>query len=61
MSPMLSMRSSHSRPAESLRAFTNRVASSSWNSSDLLGYLAPLLAEHMLSAFDDLQEANQLG
>jgi hypothetical protein len=31
------------------------------DSNDLLDLLAPRLAEHILSAFDDLQKANQLG
>jgi hypothetical protein len=61
MTHMLSMHSSHNRPAERIRAYTNRLALSFLDSSDLLGLLAPRLAKHTLSAFDDLQEANQLG
>jgi hypothetical protein len=58
---MLSMRCSHSRPAESIRAYPNRLTPSSLDRSDLLGLLAPELAEHTLSASHSPQETNQLG
>jgi ketosteroid isomerase-like protein len=58
---ILLMLSSHSRPAERKRSYTNCLASSFLDSSNSLGYLALRLAENMLSVFNDLQEANQLG